>query len=456
MGEDRRVDDAGTEVAEAPANPVNPANPVSDAALARFAQRMRPARLIYVIVLSVVAVALVAIVAIAYNRGEISHVTLKTVGTAPSKVALQAPSSTLTQAWTSSDVTAIGTPYVDGTVITHDKHTVRGRDARTGKPTWSYTRTDRTVCTAVQTQGVTVAVYELHGNCDELTALDSNTGERKWTRTLDKDGAQFNGPATYSVQPGNVLFVSATSIYAVATSGSADDGNGGLDYWTFHHDGCTINSAVLGVGGALISQTCAHEKCAGAKFCGNGQQLLLRDGSKGTDDNEKTNKNNPDQIVWNSRGSDLVPTSAGHLITARRPAGGSLQLLDAKTGKATTSLPLTGSSNGTAPTAFTSANDGDLVWIGGRTYAMMTGKSTFAWSTDTRSVPTVTDANGTSSAPLQTARLAAGTSSGIEEIDGATGKARATYRASAPAAGSLVYPFGTGFLIAGPTTTLYK
>src|SRR6478736_7428619 len=230
-----------------------PAASASDRALARHAARMRPLRIVYALVLAVVVIAALVIVKIAYVRGEISHVTLKTVASAPPAIPAGTPSAALTRAWTSTDTTAIDTPVNGGTVVTHDLHTVRGRNARTGAQTWSYTRTDRSVCTAIQTQSVTIAVYKLHGNCDELTGLDSATGARKWTRTLDKDGAEFDGPATYSVVGGNVMFVSRTSIYSIAPGGDADHGNGGLDYWTFHHPGCTINGAVLGTAGALIS-----------------------------------------------------------------------------------------------------------------------------------------------------------------------------------------------------------
>jgi outer membrane protein assembly factor BamB len=433
-----------------------PADPVSAAAFARHARRMRPLRMIYAAVLVVLAVVVVTIVVVAYQRGEISHASLKTVAVAPPKIGLQPASTPLTRAWTTSDTTAIGLPYFDGTVITHDQHTVRGRDARTGAQTWSYTRTDRAVCAAIQTQGVTVAVYRLHGNCDQLTALDSDTGQRKWTRTLDKDGAEFNGPASYSVLPGNIMFVSATSIYAVATSGDADDGNGGLDYWTFHHPGCTIHGAVLGAGGALISQTCVHENCGDTRFCGNGTQLLLRDATKGYDDDSKTNKRNPDQIIWNKIGSDLVPTAAGQQIAARDPAGGSLQLLDAKNGRAGARLPLTGRSDSAAPTAFASASDADLIWVGGRSYALRTGATEFAWQRPTTSVPTVTDPAGNSTPPLASARLAIPTTSGLAELDGATGQLNQQFAVGGPAAGSLAYPFGTGFVVAGPDTTLYR
>ena len=108
-------------------------DPISDAALAKHAQRMRPLRIAYASVLAVVAVAVLTIVVIAYNRGEISHATLKTVKLAPDKVALQTPSATLSRAWRSTDTSAIGVPYYNGTVVTHDQHTVRGRNALTGE-----------------------------------------------------------------------------------------------------------------------------------------------------------------------------------------------------------------------------------------------------------------------------------------------------------------------------------
>src|SRR5262249_14678039 len=163
----------------------------SHAALTRYAKRMRPLRIWYIAgVVAAIAITVV-LVAVAYSRGEISHAHLQTVPSGPPSIPVQPASGTLTRSWSSTDSTAIGTPISGGTVITYDDHTVRGRNARTGAQTWSYTRTDRTVCTAMQDDDTTLAVYELHGNCDEVTALDSGTGARKWTRTLDKDTAEF-------------------------------------------------------------------------------------------------------------------------------------------------------------------------------------------------------------------------------------------------------------------------
>ena len=140
------------------------------AALHRYRQRMRRPRAIYALTLITLAAALLAGVKLAYKRGEISHVTLRPVARAPAGVPLEPTLPVMSRRWHTADAAAIGTPVRGGTIVTYDAHTVRGRDLLTGVPTWSYTRTDRTVCTAIQVEQVTVAVYALGGDCDELTA----------------------------------------------------------------------------------------------------------------------------------------------------------------------------------------------------------------------------------------------------------------------------------------------
>lgn len=437
-------DDAPTRVDEPPVDRV------SQAALRSYSRRMRPLRISYAAAITVIVVVALAIVKIAYDHGEISHVHLQTIKSPPPSISnAPTPSPTLSQAWTSSDATAIGAPLVGGTVVTHDAHTVRGRDALTGKQTWSYTRTDRTVCTAIESQSVAIAVYKLHGNCDELTALDATTGARRWTRTLDKDGAEFNGPATYQVDGSNVMFVSRTAIYAISIGGTADEGNGGLDYWTFHHPGCTISGAVLGSAGALISQTCHGENCNGHKFCGDGPQLLLRDGTTGYDDKSTTN---PDIVKWNALGLDLVPTSAGQTVTARDPSGATLHMFDPKNGKQTAQLPLGGDSGMQAPSGFVGGTDADLIWIGNRTYALSAGAKSFRWQASTTTTPSVAVTAELLKGPVALCTTAAG----VVGIDPATGRITRHYRVPAPAPGSMIYPLGTGLLVAGTHTVVYQ
>lgn len=438
--------EGSTRVTDAPAPPAPNA---SDRAIAAYTRRMRPWRIGYAIAVAVAVIVALVIVKIAYVRGEISHVHLHTIADPPPSVANSpSPAAAPTRAWWSTDPTAIGTPVVDGTVVTYDAHTVRGRNALTGAQTWSYTRTDRTICTAIQTQSVTIAVYRLHGDCDELTGLESTTGDRRWTRTLDKDAAVFDGPASYSVDGGNVMFVSKTSIYSLSVAGTADDGNGGLDYWTFHHVGCTINGAVLGTGGALISQTCRGEDCQQHKFCGDGTQLLLRDGQAGYDEKSTTN---PDKVKWNDLGTDLVPTSAGTTVTARAADGSTLTTFAAKTGKSTGRLALSGASGSGVPSAVTSGTDADLIWIGQHTYALRRGDTSFAWSTDSIGVPTTQ-----STTVLSGTALLAPTTSGAVALDPGKGTVVARYPVAPPDLGGRVFPLGSGLLVAGAHTVVYR
>ena len=155
--------------------------------------RLRPWRIGYAAAIAAVVIAVGVIVKIAYSHGEISHATLRTAANPAPAVSLGTTSATLSRAWDSADHTASVRRTGDGTVVTYSEHAVTGRDGLSGKPTWSYTRADRTTCTAAQLGGVTIAVFEVNGNCDELTALDTETGVRQWVRTLDKDGHELNG-----------------------------------------------------------------------------------------------------------------------------------------------------------------------------------------------------------------------------------------------------------------------
>src|ERR1700742_3983855 len=115
-------DDAPTKVDEPSAHPepaagptaepgAEPTNPVSTAAVAAHAQRLRPLRTVYAAVVTAVVIAAVVIVKIAYDHGEISHVHLQTINSAPPSISTApTPNTALTQAWTSTDATAIGSP----------------------------------------------------------------------------------------------------------------------------------------------------------------------------------------------------------------------------------------------------------------------------------------------------------------------------------------------------------
>ena len=410
--------------------------------LAAYRRRMRPRRIGYAIAVVVALAVSLLVVKIAYSHGEISHATLHTAASPAPSVQPQQPAASLARAWQTADRPAIGMPAWGGTVVTYSKRSVTGRDGRTGAVAWEYTRTDRTVCTAAQIQGVTIAVYELAGNCDELTALDSQTGKREWTRTLDKDGQPLNGRPAYSVTPYTFMLTSPHAIYAV-------DPVSGLDRWVFDERGCTVRSAILGSSGALISQDCTHPQCkAGQKFCGAGVQLLLRDATQGENHDDNTN---PDQIKWNRLGNTLQPACADGVICALRPGATSLSVFDPTDGHPLPALPLAAPAGPTSAVAATA--HGDLLWTGGRTYAVQEGGSKYFWHAATASLPTVSSLDGSQPPFLPHAVIAVGTTGGVETLDANSGRVTRTIPLPDAATATTVAVLGPGLVLAGPWGT---
>jgi hypothetical protein len=446
MRQDDQVTVEGDEAHSPPEPERDPAAQRSPEAVARYRRAMRRKRSIYLGVVAAVVAAVSVVVALAWSRGEIAHTTLRTTAAAPPSVALGRPATSLTRAWHSPDRTAIGTPYWGGTIVTHSADSVRGRDASTGTITWSYTRTDRTVCEAIQVQGVTLAIFKVHGNCDQVTALDTDTGRREWTRTLDENGHPVNGRPAYSIDDFTVMISTPSVIYAV-------DPTSGIDRWIFAQ-GCRINGAVLGSQGALISQTCAHPKCGNHKFCGSGPQLLLRDATAGQSDDD--NNRNPDQIKWNRIGVTARPVSAGTVVSAINPAGTALSLFEVDHGKSLGQVQVRAAARSLASSVAIETDGTELIWLSGTCYALASGSAQPLWRATTSSPPTVTSAKAGSAPELGSARIAVPGSSGIEQIDGLTGSIQQSFPAPAPPPGARAYPFGTGFLMAGRSTTLYR
>ncbi len=409
------------------------------AALARYRATTRRQRTWYFGIVAVIVAGLGVFVAVAWSRGEVAHTTLHIVDTPPPTLALHNPTPTLQLAWRSTDQLAIGSPLYGGTVITYSERTVGGRDAHTGKRTWSYTRTDRVVCTAAQLGGTTIAVYRVNGNCDEVSAFASDTGERRWTRTLDMDGMPLNGRPVYQWTPFTLMITSPSVIYAI-------DPVSGYNRWTYSRTGCRIGRAVLGSGGALVSQNCSHPDCAAQKFCGPGVQLFLRDPSAGRSDDSKTN---PDQIKWNHLGDTRLPAAAGIVIAAVDRSTRTIDTFTASGGPAG-SVSLTPASAPLTDITNADATDGQLIWVGGSTYALGTGVDPTLWITDTVSAPTIVSTTDQDAPSLPTARISAAARDGIEILDGNDGRVLQRFAVPAPGAGSVVTPVGTGFFVSDP------
>lgn len=419
--------------------------------LARYAHTVRRQRIVYFSVVTAIVVAVGVIVAVAWSRGETANTTLRTVSSAPPSLALATPAPSPKRAWHTSDRAAIGSPQSGGTVVVFGAHTVRGVDARTGDKTWSYRRSNRTVCTAAQAGGVAMVVYELAGNCDEVTALDSGTGKRRWTRTLDMDGMPLNGRPAFQVssQGGfqTLLARSKSVIYAL-------DPASGYNRWTYSRYGCTISGAVLGSNGALISQTCSTKvQCGQQKFCGPGPQLLLRNAYDGRDDKSDSN---PDKITWNLIGTRSFPVSADGLVADVDTSSGTLVHRDEKDGAVQARTRLIPRPETYSGRTATQVSDVELVWIGGRTYAIRSGTATALWATDTPAPPEVVSTDPNSVPVIPDARVTVPTGDGVRLLDARTGETDRAFTLTAPPPGSSVYSMGAGFLVAAPHgTTAY-
>jgi outer membrane protein assembly factor BamB len=429
-----------------PPVPVPPA-PSTDPALTRYRAEMRRSRIVYYAIVAVIVAALGTWVGVAWSRGEVAHAGLHTFAPAPPSLAIGAPTPAQQEVWRAADRIALGLPQWGGTVITYSPHTVGGRNARTGARTWSYTRTDRVVCTAAQLSGTTIAVYANRGNCDELSAFDSATGRRRWTRTLDMDGMPLDGQPSYQVTPFTMLLASSAVIYAI-------DPATGYNRWTYTRDGCTIGHVVLGGAGALISQDCTPRvQCSDLKFCAVGPQLTLRNGSDGRDDD----KPNADKIIWNLVDNADVPVSADDVVSAVSASGTTLHVFDAGNGNRTASIQLTPAGAQLGPVTAVATDSAEIVWLAGRTYALQAAAEQPLWQIDSTAPPVVASTTDIAETSLATARITVPTRKGVGILDGNDGRLIHNFAVPTPQAGSVVYSLGAGFLIATPTgLTAYR
>jgi outer membrane protein assembly factor BamB len=420
------------------------ANTRSDEALDRYRHQLRGQRLRYFGIVGAIVVALVVVVSVAWSRGEVAHTTLHTVAKAPADLAVTTPSPKPQLAWRTSDQVAIGTPQFEGTIVTYSAHTVRGVDARTGATTWSYSRSDRTICTVAQAGGTTMALYEIGGNCDEMTALESDTGQRRWTRTLDFDGQPLNGYPTYSVISYTFMITTPSVIYAI-------DPGTGYNRWIYSHFGCSITGGVLGSTGALISENCSKPRCAGLKYCRRGPQLFLRDGMNGRNDKSTTN---PDLIKWDDYGNSDIPVSVDALVSGLNPTTHALDLFDSGNGKPQGTVSLAPVPDATAAVHAESAAGRELISIGDDSYVVEPSAEAALWSLTATGPATIIANDPDAPSPvLSTARITVPSATGVRQIDGNSGRTAQTFTLPRPPDGSLVYPLGTGFLIASSTGT---
>ncbi|MBV9820988.1 MAG: PQQ-binding-like beta-propeller repeat protein [Actinobacteria bacterium] len=378
---------------------------------------------VYAAVLAVLVLVVAVAVRVAYARGELTHVSASTEP-APLPVPSGSTADSLALAWRSGDRPAGGTPVQDGVVVGFDGGSVHGLDARTGKQRWHYTRSDQTLCSVLQQDATTIAVYNRHGNCDEVTGLVTATGALKWQRTMTDNGVTEAASA-----PNVVLTVAQYSVHVI-------DNAGGLDRWNWvAPDHCSVDRALAGSQGVLISTT-----------CGDKHRLVLRGLTS-------------DELRWSvTVPRPMVPVAASAFFGAVDPSTGMLHSYSAVKGADTTTDRLGDPAALDGPLAAlpraATAVDGqsdngqplEVLWLGGTLYGFA-GSGTVAWSTAATGPATVTGPDV----------LAAATRSTVQRRAGRTGRpAASTSLSPAVAAGYRPFEVGNGLLLAGDDLRMYQ
>jgi hypothetical protein len=398
----------------------------AEPALAAYRQRNRRAMRIYAAVLVAVVVLAVIAVRLAYAHGELVHVAGHSAP-APVPIPAAATADSVELRWRSSDHPAGGNPESAGVVVTYDSHSVHGRDARTGAVRWYYTRTDETICSVLQQDASTIAVYNRHGNCDEVTGLVTATGATKWFRTLTDNGLTVAASA-----PNVVLLVADYSVHVI-------DNAGGLDRWNWvAPDRCSVRRALAGSQGVLISTR-----------CGSVSKLVLRGL---TTDNEKWTVTVP---------AEMVPVAASTFIGAVDPSTGLLHSYSPDKGVDTTVGQLATPAELRAPLARLSraatAADGstsagqnlEFSWLG-RLYSFAgsdLGRGSIRWSQPAAGPASVTDSDAIAAISSTAVRRYTGVSGHIDTTVALSPALTGEYRPS---------PVGSGLLMAGSDTLMYQ
>jgi hypothetical protein len=377
---------------------------------------------IYLAVLAALVLATVLAVRAAYSHGELQHVSGRTAA-APAPVPSGSLADSLALSWRSTDRPAAGTPVQDGVVVTYDEHSVHGLDARTGKLRWYYTRSDQTICSVLQQDASTIAIYNRHGNCDEVTGFVTATGAIKWQRTMTDNGITEAASA-----PNVVLTVARYSVHVI-------DNAGGLDRWNWvAPDRCSVDRALAGSQGVLISTT-----------CGGQHRLVLR---ALTSDELKWSVNVP---------RAMVPVAASAFVGALDPGTGIVHSYSLEKGVDTISGQLGEPAElrtalAELPRAATAvdgltANDEPLevLWLG-RLYSFARSGA-IDWSAATTGPATV----------LGPDVLAAADSSTVHRHAGATGRVEASATLAPALPGAFrAFEVGNGLLLAGTDTRMYQ
>jgi hypothetical protein len=401
-------------------------------ALAAYQRRTSRATRIYAAVLALLVLLAFIAVKLAYAHGELNKVSFSTAP-APSAVPGALPGAALRRAWHTDDTAAGGTPYDSGVVVSFAGHTVNGRDAVTGAVRWHYTRSDQTLCSVLQQDATTIAIYRRKGNCDEVTGFVTATGEPKWYRTLTDNGT------TAAASTSNVvLTVNAHTVHAF-------DNAGGLDRWNWSVPAdCAVRHALTGSAGVLV-----------AMECGGKHQLALHDLIA-------------DTVKWTvDTSAAMLPIAADGFVGALDPTTGTVYRYTADKGGATKTaqLPLAMVGDQSGPGGVPTTGGGVPTAAAGVTatsaaeqpvqLVFLARLAAFSLDGSLRWTAASTGPGWPTSDAYVISQLGPGRVLLLRTEAGQT-QLISTLTPVAGAANDRVFPVGSGVLLAGNGTTLYR
>jgi hypothetical protein len=396
-------------------------------ALVAYRQRTSRNSRIYAGVLALLILLAFIGVRLAYAHGELNKVSFRTAPAA-SPVPAGLPGAKVRLAWHTDDTAAGGNPYQDGVVVSYAGHTVNGRDAVTGAVRWHYTRSDETLCSVLQQDSSTIAIYRRKGNCDEVTGFVTATGQPKWYRTLTDNG-ETAAASTSNV----VLTVNQHIVHAF-------DNDGGLDRWDWTVPAhCAVQHALTGSQGVLVSMDCA----------GNHQLVL----------HELINEN----VRWTvNTAAPVLPIAADAFVAALDPATGVVYRYTPDKGAASKSAQLpvvsaSASSGDTAASTPTAAAGVTANDVAGQPVQLVQLSRLYAFSQD-GSLRWSASSTGPAW-PVEDAYLASQLGPDqvvLRRTDSGETQLVSVLSPAAASATERVYPVGAGLLLAGTGTALYR
>ncbi|MFI8771926.1 hypothetical protein ACIGKQ_07175 [Gordonia sp. NPDC062954] len=327
----------------------------------------------------------------------------------------------LTPSWRAQSPATRIPAVANSTVVTADGGTVAGRDPRTGRELWRYTR-NLDLCAAIAawpaSNNKVLAAYRNSRGCGEITALDASSGQRTGGRSSDADDrVRLLSDSGYVVSQGPTRLETWGSNLVRGIEYGRVDAPVNPDVQPGRSD-CQLLSSAVGGSRVAVIERCADDP--GYRLTVLGAVL---------DDDEDVQQYGSSIITDGSAGPPPILIAMTSSTIAVYDGGGDPPLPDADTptpdGNRTPTIRQF-SSNG-APTATNTVNgvqappgDGVVVTGGGLT-TFYTGTATVVLdASDLRPIYQIPGTIGTGE--VMAGQLLLPTADGVSVRDGATGR----------------------------------